>query len=82
MAHGINFQWKSELKGCHCPQKSSQQGPLSQKGGGEFTKGVDKEKLLLAGCEIDDEINLQAAFQHFLHVGDEVGCHPCGEQVL
>ena len=45
----------------------------------EFTKGVDKEKWLLAGCEIDDETNLQAAFQHFLHVGDEVGCHPCRE---
>ena len=47
----------------------------------EFTKGVDKEKWLLAGCEIDDETNLQAAFQHFLHVGDDVGCHPCREQV-
>ena len=45
----------------------------------EFTKGVDKEKWLLAGCEIDDENNLQAAFQHFLHVGDDVGCHPCRE---
>ena len=50
-----------------------------KKMGREFTKGVDKEKWLLAGCEIDDETNLQAAFQHFLHVGDDVGCHPCKE---